>query len=170
MKPDVTYVPSVGKVIVRPKRASASCIGQILTKPLKPQVEEWKNAVHLPRIQFHLHKWCISCLKGDDHGHYSATWHWRWESPCFSFLLTPQGLRLKEARELQEFLRAGEDELVWMREAEALLSNEDLGKDLQGVRFLLKKHQVRGPRKWECLWDLWRLCVHGDKWQNTEQQ
>ena len=29
-----------------------------------------------------------------------------------------------------------------MREAEALLSNEDLGRDLQGVRFLLKKHQV----------------------------
>ena len=52
------------------------------------------------------------------------------------------GLRLREAQELQEFLRAGEDELVWMREAEALLSNEDLGRDLQGVRFLLKKHQV----------------------------
>lgn len=43
---------------------------------------------------------------------------------------------------MQEFLRAGEDELVWMREAEALLGNEDLGRDLQGVRFLLKKHQV----------------------------
>lgn len=80
----------------------------------------------------------------------------------FPFLLTLQGLRLKEARELQEFLRAGEDELVWMREAEALLSNEDLGKDLQGVRFLLKKHQVQGPMKWECLWDQWRLCVDRD--------
>ena len=33
---------------------------------------------------------------------------------------------------------------MWMREAEALLSNEDLGRDLQGVRFLLKKHQVCG--------------------------
>ena len=34
-----------------------------------------------------------------------------------------------------------------MREAEALLSNEDLGRDLQGVRFLLKKHQVCGEER-----------------------
>ena len=61
---------------------------------------------------------------------------------------------------------------MWMREAEALLSNEDLGKDLQGVRFLLKKHQVRGPRKWECLWDQWRLCVRtgtDDKTQSNNR-
>jgi len=58
-----------------------------------------------------------------------------------------------------------------MREAEALLSNEDLGKDLQGVRFLLKKHQVRRPMKWECLRDQWRLLVHGtdDKTQNINR-
>ena len=29
-----------------------------------------------------------------------------------------------------------------MRDADALLSNDDIGRDLQGVRFLLKKHQV----------------------------
>ena len=62
------------------------------------------------------------------------------------------GLRLREAQELQEFLRAGEDELVWMREAEALLSNEDLGRDLQGVRFLLKKHQVCREETGEGSW------------------
>ena len=52
------------------------------------------------------------------------------------------GHRLKEASDLHQFLRAAEDELAWAREAEALLSNEDIGSDLQGVRFLLKKHQV----------------------------
>ena len=52
------------------------------------------------------------------------------------------GLRLKEAWDLHQFQRAAEDELVWARDAEALLSTEDIGRDLQGVRFLLKKHQV----------------------------
>ena len=64
-----------------------------------------------------------------------------------SIFFSHAGLRLREAQELQEFLRAGEDELVWMREVEALLSNEDLGRDLQGVRFLLKKHQVCGEER-----------------------
>ena len=49
---------------------------------------------------------------------------------------------MKEAWELDQFHRAVEDELVWVKEAETLLSNEDIGKDLQGVRFLLKNHQV----------------------------
>jgi hypothetical protein len=49
---------------------------------------------------------------------------------------------LKEAWDLHQFQRAAEDELVWARDAEALLSTEDIGRDLQGVRFLLKKHQV----------------------------
>ena len=31
---------------------------------------------------------------------------------------------------------------MWVREVEALLGNEDIGRDLQGVRFLLKMHQV----------------------------
>lgn len=52
------------------------------------------------------------------------------------------GQRMKEAWELDQFHRAVEDELVWVKEAETLLSNEDIGKDLQGVRFLLKNHQV----------------------------
>lgn len=52
------------------------------------------------------------------------------------------GHRLKEAWDLHQFQRAAEDELVWARDAEALLSTEDIGRDLQGVRFLLKKHQV----------------------------
>ena len=49
---------------------------------------------------------------------------------------------MKEAWELDQFHRAVQDELVWIKEAETLLSNEDIGKDLQGVRFLLKNHQV----------------------------
>ncbi len=49
---------------------------------------------------------------------------------------------MKEAWDLHQFLRAAEDESVWVKEAETLLSNEDIGKDLQGVRFLLKNHQV----------------------------
>ena len=32
---------------------------------------------------------------------------------------------------------------MWMSLAEALLASEDLGKDLQSTKFLLKKHQVR---------------------------
>ena len=49
---------------------------------------------------------------------------------------------MKEAWELDQFHRAVEDELVWVKEADTLLGNEDIGKDLQGVRFLLKNHQV----------------------------
>ena len=50
---------------------------------------------------------------------------------------------MKEAWELQRFLRSAEDELVWIKEADTLLSNDDIGGDLQSVRFLLKVHQVR---------------------------
>ena len=56
--------------------------------------------------------------------------------------MTHVGQRLKEAWDLHQFQRAAEDELVWARDADALLSTEDIGHDLQGVRFLLKKHQV----------------------------
>lgn len=41
---------------------------------------------------------------------------------------------------MHQFLRASEEELTWAREADALLSNEEIGRDLQGVRFLLKNH------------------------------
>lgn len=50
------------------------------------------------------------------------------------------GGRLKDAWDLHKFLRAAEEELAWAREAEALLCNEDIGRDLQEVRFLLKNH------------------------------
>ena len=49
---------------------------------------------------------------------------------------------MREAWELQRFLRSSEDELAWIREADTLLSSEDIGRDLQSVRFLLKIHQV----------------------------
>jgi hypothetical protein len=61
---------------------------------------------------------------------------------CITLSSLTLGLRLKEAWDLHQFQRAAEDELVWARDAEALLSTEDIGRDLQGVRFLLKKHQV----------------------------
>ena len=44
---------------------------------------------------------------------------------------------------MQEYLGSCEGELAWMRDADALLSNDDIGRDLQEVRFLLKKHQVK---------------------------
>ena len=42
----------------------------------------------------------------------------------------------------QLFLRAIEEVSMWMKLAKALLTSEDLGKDLQSIKFLLKKHQV----------------------------
>ena len=53
------------------------------------------------------------------------------------------GTRMQEAWEQHQFQRLVEDELVWAKEAETLLGTEDIGKDLQGVRFLLKNHQVK---------------------------
>ena len=49
-------------------------------------------------------------------------------------------MHLKEAWDLHQFLRSAEEEFAWAREADALLSNEEIGRDLQGVRFLLKNH------------------------------
>ena len=54
---------------------------------------------------------------------------------------TDKGFKLNEANELQLFLRAVEDVTMWLSLAEALLAAEDFGKDLQSVKFLLKKHQ-----------------------------
>ena len=53
-----------------------------------------------------------------------------------------KGHKLNEANELQLFLRAVEEVAMWMSLAEALLASEDLGKDLQSTKFLLRKHQV----------------------------
>jgi spectrin beta len=52
-----------------------------------------------------------------------------------------KGKKLKEANDLQQFLRAIDDENIWISEAEALLTSDDVGKDLPSVQFLLKKHQ-----------------------------
>jgi len=52
-----------------------------------------------------------------------------------------KGFKLSEANELQLFLRAVEDVTMWLSLAEALLTAEDFGKDLQSVKFLLTKHQ-----------------------------
>ena len=53
---------------------------------------------------------------------------------------TDKGFKLNEANELQLFLRAVEEVTMWLSLAEALLAAEDFGKDLQSVKFLLKKH------------------------------
>ncbi len=50
---------------------------------------------------------------------------------------------MQQAWEQHQFHRSVQAELVWAKEAETLLSTEDIGKDLQGVRFLLKNHQVK---------------------------
>lgn len=52
------------------------------------------------------------------------------------------GLKLKQALDLQLFQRAGDEQFTWISEAEKQLEGEDIGKDLQSVRFLLKKHEV----------------------------
>ena len=53
-----------------------------------------------------------------------------------------RGLKLKEALELQQFLRVVEDTEEWIAEMEAQLATEDLGKDLISVNNLIKRHQV----------------------------
>ena len=52
------------------------------------------------------------------------------------------GLKLKQALDLQLYQRACDEQLAWMSEAEKQLESEEIGKDLQSVRFLLKKHEV----------------------------
>lgn len=70
-----------------------------------------------------------------------------------------KGHKLNEANELQLFLRAVEEVAMWMSLAEALLASEDLGKDLQSAKFLLKKHQVRiYVRMYICMYI--RVCTY----------
>ena len=52
------------------------------------------------------------------------------------------GLKLKQALDLQLFQRASDEEFAWCNEAGKQLESEDIGKDLQSVRFLIKKHKV----------------------------
>ena len=53
------------------------------------------------------------------------------------------GLKLKQALDYQLYQRAVDEELAWSSEVEKQSSSEDIGKDLQGVRFLIDKHDVR---------------------------
>lgn len=52
------------------------------------------------------------------------------------------GQKLKEALDFQLFKRAADSQFVWMGDAEKQLQSEDIGRDLQGVRYLLKKQEV----------------------------
>eukprot|EP00118_Oscarella_pearsei_P018140 m.184464 g.184464 ORF g.184464 m.184464 type:complete len:3710 (+) comp39319_c1_seq2:34-11163(+) len=53
-----------------------------------------------------------------------------------------KGQKLKEAANQQQFARASGDFAMWLRETEAVLRSDDLGKDLSTVTYLLKKHQL----------------------------
>jgi spectrin alpha len=50
--------------------------------------------------------------------------------------------KLKEANQQQQFNTSVKDFDYWLGETEALLSSEDIGKDLPGVQNLVKKHQL----------------------------
>lgn len=52
------------------------------------------------------------------------------------------GLKLKQALDCQLLKRGIDEELTWCAEVEKQLNNEDIGKDLQSVRFLIEKHKV----------------------------
>ena len=54
-----------------------------------------------------------------------------------------KGLKLKQALDLQLYNRAVDEELTVVSDANKQLENDDAGKDLQSVRFLLKKHEVQ---------------------------
>ncbi len=44
---------------------------------------------------------------------------------------------------VQQLFRDVEDEEAWIREKEPIIASTNRGKDLIGVRNLIKKHQVR---------------------------
>ena len=52
------------------------------------------------------------------------------------------GQKLKQALDFQLFKRAADTQLVWMSDAHKQLQSEDIGKDLQSVRYLIKKQEV----------------------------
>ena len=49
---------------------------------------------------------------------------------------------MREAADQQQFARAGNDFEIWLRETEALLRSDDLGRNFSTVTYLLKKHQL----------------------------
>ena len=52
------------------------------------------------------------------------------------------GLKLKQALDCQLLQRGVDEELAWCAEVEKQLNSEDIGKDLQSVRFLIEKLKV----------------------------
>ena len=54
-----------------------------------------------------------------------------------------KGEKLRQAAQQELFNKALEDAEAKLAEMERLISSQDIGKDLRGVRDLLKKHQVR---------------------------
>ncbi|EDO49575.1 predicted protein [Nematostella vectensis] len=55
---------------------------------------------------------------------------------------TEKGNKLQQAERQRQLNRAMEDVRIWMNETEAVLGLEDTGRDLAGVKFLTKKHQL----------------------------
>lgn len=55
---------------------------------------------------------------------------------------TEKSLKLKEANKQRTFNAAIKDLDFWLAEIESLLKNEDVGKDLNSVQNLIKKHQL----------------------------
>ena len=53
-----------------------------------------------------------------------------------------KGEKLRQAAQQELFYKALEDAYAKLTEMERLVSSDDVGKDLRGVRDLLKKHQV----------------------------
>ena len=53
-----------------------------------------------------------------------------------------KGEKLRQAAQQELFNKALEDAQAKLEEMEKLVSSDDVGKDLRGVKDLLKKHQV----------------------------
>lgn len=53
-----------------------------------------------------------------------------------------RGKKLRQAAQQELFNKALEDANAKLDEMEKLVNSDDIGKDLRGVRDLLKKHQV----------------------------
>ena len=62
-----------------------------------------------------------------------------------------RGDKLRQASRQELFNKELEDAGEKLKEMEKLVKSDDLGKDLRGVKDLLKKHQVRWSReKYDC--------------------
>lgn len=54
----------------------------------------------------------------------------------------PEGIKLREANQQQQFNRNVEDIELWLYEVEGHLASDDYGKDLTSVQNLQKKHAL----------------------------